>query len=252
MYIRNCPSCNSIIEYCNEKNCISAEKLGNKCVKCRQPKKDKTKQCVICNSSYTGQGKTCSDGCRILKIQNTKSLKYGNPYYNNRAKSRETCIEKYGVDNVSKFEDIKKAVSDKGRHFSRIDVRGQNNPMYGKQHSAETKRIQRIRRIDALSSKHPMYPGYNPSACIAIDKFGKENGYNFQHAENGGEYFISELGYWVDGYDTDKNVVIEYDESHHFDRYGNLKSRDIARQMEIESYLQCKFLRLNEKNELYA
>jgi len=32
---------------------------------------------------------------------------------------------------------------------------------------------------------------------------------------NGGEHFIPELGYWVDGYDKNKNIVIEYYETRH-------------------------------------
>jgi very-short-patch-repair endonuclease len=52
------------------------------------------------------------------------------------------------------------------------------------------------------------------------------------------------LGYWVDGYDKEKNVVIEIDEKQHFDINGNLLEKDIRRQKEIEKYLDCKFIRL--------
>jgi very-short-patch-repair endonuclease len=52
------------------------------------------------------------------------------------------------------------------------------------------------------------------------------------------------LGYWLDGYDKEKNVVIEADEIHHFDIDGNLREKDIIRQKEIEAQLKCKFLRI--------
>jgi len=55
---------------------------------------------------------------------------------------------------------------------------------------------------------------------------------------------IKELGYWVDGYDKEKNVVLEVDESFHFDIEGNLKEKDIQRQKEITEFLKCKFIRI--------
>lgn len=87
-------------------------------------------------------------------------------------------------------------------------------------------------------------PFYNSMGCKLINEYGKENGYNFQHAENGGEFRIEELGYWVDGYDKENNVVIEIDESNHYDFDGKLKTKDVERQKEIEDFLKCKFIRL--------
>lgn len=77
-----------------------------------------------------------------------------------------------------------------------------------------------------------------------IEKFGKENGFNFQHAENGGEFKVPGLGYWVDAYDSKKNVVLEIDERQHFDKFGNLIERDVKRQNEIISVLGCQFYRI--------
>jgi len=56
-----------------------------------------------------------------------------------------------------------------------------------------------------------------------------------------GEFYVEGLGYWVDGYDVEKNVVIEVDEPSH--RYK--KDRDTKRQREIEKHLNCKFVRIN-------
>ena len=103
-------------------------------------------------------------------------------------------------------------------------------------------RLSTIKRRDLLYGN--CYPNYNSKACRMIDEYGKENDYNFQHAENGGEYHIKELGYWVDGYDKEKNVVIEIDENAHFDKDGNLKEKDVLRQKEITDFLSCDFIRL--------
>jgi hypothetical protein len=77
-----------------------------------------------------------------------------------------------------------------------------------------------------------------------IDKYGKDYGYNFQHAETGGEFHIKELGYWVDGYDSEKNVVIEYYEPCHMSK----QSKDLQRQREITELLGCEFIIIYERN----
>jgi len=114
----------------------------------------------------------------------------------------------------------------------------------GKPHKIET--IQKMRKstikyIKKMNGK--CAPRYNINSIAIIEQYGKDHGYNFQHAENGGEYHIKELGYFVDGYDKEKNVVIEVDEKHHF-KNGKLKEKDIKRQKEIEEYLGCDFVRI--------
>ena len=81
---------------------------------------------------------------------------------------------------------------------------------------------------------------YNSDACKIIDEYGKKNGYNFQHAENGGE--IEVCGYWVDGYDKEKNVVIEYYEKKHLKQ----KEYDKIRKQKIINHLGCTFIELKE------
>lgn len=111
--------------------------------------------------------------------------------------------------------------------------------------SKETRKKMRLAAIKRIEkNKGQDYPRYNPEACKLIEEYGVENSYDFQHAENGGEFYINELGYWVDGYDKEKNVVIEVDEPQHFDVDGNLCIRDIERQQEITNFLGCKFIRL--------
>jgi hypothetical protein len=60
---------------------------------------------------------------------------------------------------------------------------------------------------------------------------------------NGGEYFIKELGYWVDGYDKEKNIVIEYYEKAH--QY--FINEDELRINKIKEFLNCEIIILNEK-----
>ena len=115
----------------------------------------------------------------------------------------------------------------------------------GRTHSSKTKKKQRISTLNYLEeTRGQLAPRYNIHSIPIIEKYGNDNDYNFQHAENGGEYYIKELGYFLDAYDRDKNVVLEIDETHHFNSNGELKARDLIRQREIENYLGCKFIRI--------
>lgn len=120
-------------------------------------------------------------------------------------------------------------------------------PFKGMKHSKESKRKMRLSAIRRIQNKkfggHQWYPTYNPIACQRIDEYGKKHGFVFQHAENGGEFYIPELGYWVDGYDKEKNIVVEYYEPKH--QYQ--KEKDELRKREIVKCLGCKFIEIWER-----
>jgi len=119
---------------------------------------------------------------------------------------------------------------------------GSRCPICARKEQARKMRLRKIKKIEFYHGK--CYPNYNHEGCKLIDEYGKEHDYNFQHAENGGEYHIKELGYWVDAYDKIRNTVLEIDEPVHYDKNGNLKKRDLERQKEITDFLGCKFIRL--------
>ena len=103
--------------------------------------------------------------------------------------------------------------------------------------------------LDNLNGKHT-WANYNPKSLEYFDKLNIENDWSLQHALNGGEVKI--LNYFVDAYDKERNIVVEYDESYHYDKQGNLKQKDVLRQQRIITHLGCKFFRYNEKTkELY-
>ena len=120
--------------------------------------------------------------------------------------------------------------------------------MIGRKTSSEIKRKMRISKIEFIKNKNGgICPMHNINACKYLDDLSKINEWNLQHALNGGEFYVSELGYFVDGYDINKNIVVEYDEPLHYNRNGELKNKDIIRQNEIINHLRCKFFRYNEK-----
>lgn len=114
--------------------------------------------------------------------------------------------------------------------------------------SKQSKSGRKRRYREILEKFGQIHPNFNPNACKFIENFGTKNGYNFQHAQNIGEFYIKELGYWVDGYDKNKNVVIEYNEPHHYTSNGKLNKKDKKRVSEIKQHLKCKFIIYNSSN----
>jgi len=60
----------------------------------------------------------------------------------------------------------------------------------------------------------------------------------------GGEYHIRKLGYFLDYINFYKKIIIEWDESYHFDEEGKLREKDVIRQKEIQKvFPDFKFIR---------
>ncbi len=102
----------------------------------------------------------------------------------------------------------------------------------------EYRKSHRKARLNYISKVHfnggQVMPGYNISSIPILEEKAKDLGItDLQHAENGGEYFIKELGYYVDGYSKEKNTVIEYYEKAHKKQI----EKDERRQKEIMEYL---------------
>lgn len=110
-----------------------------------------------------------------------------------------------------------------------------NLPIY------KNKKIENLKKIignDLTKFK----PVYNKSSIKIIEDFGKIKGLNLRHAENGGEYFIDKLFYWLDAYDIKKNVIVEFYEDGH--KYK--KEYDTKRIKKIKEYLKSKIFIIHE------
>jgi hypothetical protein len=223
MYIRNCPNCGAEL------------KTNNKYY--YQKAVNENKKCLSCSLS----GRSFSDEHKAKLSKNHADVSGDkNPFKNK--KHTAASINKM-LDTRSKHPTWKVNASNAMKRI-RADHWGTVNPMDNPE-SVHKIRIKRIEEIKNKSVNGQLIPNYNPSSIPIIEAKARELGItDLQHAENGGEFYIKELGYWVDGYSKEKNIVIEYDEPHHFDENGNLKSRDVIRQKEIEEYLQCVFIRI--------
>ncbi len=252
VYNRNCPRCNTNINYTNYNSYWRAKSKERKCVPCsifiriehnrRFPKTILERNCPKCNK---------------LLLYKTYRTWWWSKKYNLLCQS---CKKTGKTMPVGFSEKISKL------------VRGNRNPMYGKKHSDATKLIiskknkgnkarlgqphlniskekMRLAIVNRVKKYGAHSRNFNPIACEFIDKYGKENNYHFQHALNGGE--INKFGYFADGYDIKNNIWFEYDESIHYTKTGELKLRDIKRMNIIKEKLNCKFIRYNEKlNEI--
>lgn len=106
----------------------------------------------------------------------------------------------------------------------------------------------RNHRIEQIKSLGVVRSNYNPKACRFFDELNKKNGWNLQHSLNGGEFRV--YGYFLDAYDSERNIVVEYDEPHHYSFGRKLKSKDCIRQFRIIERLHpTLFLRYDEEEQ---
>lgn len=232
IWIRNCSQCGCNILHKSYKYYL------------RSLKKDVL--CKSCNNPF--KGKTHSDISK-LKMRNSK---LGNDFGKYRKITDELCRKisqsRLGISPWNKgttglqpkSEQTRKKLSASLKAGGKL--KGDKNP--AKRPEVRKKiRLAYIEQIKKLKGEYKVM--YNPLACKVIDVYGKKYGYNFQHAENGGEFYIKELGYTVDGYDPINNVVIEYYEPKH----RKFEKKDYIRQTEITNFLNCKFIILREWND---
>ena len=137
----------------------------------------------------------------------------------------------------------------KGKRYD--EVYGKNKALKWKENLKKTfaqpkvKQKMRSSAWKRISNKFgQVAPNYNLEACSFFEGLNKKYNWKGNHAENGGEYYIEELGYWVDYYEPSLNLVIEWDEAYHVRQ----KDKDKVRQGEIENYLGCLFLRTTPKD----
>ena len=159
-----------------------------------------------------------------------------NPNYNTSYYDR--WVEKFGKEIADEMND--RVSKQKARN-------GSDNGNYGRK-----KRTEELERMRESAIKRVIRQGtavgYNPNSIPILEEYANENGYNIQHAENGGEYQVPNTTFFVDAYDVENNVVIEYDENYHLNE--NQVEKDRKRQQIIGNILKCKFVRILQSGEI--
>lgn len=216
---KNCPECGTKLSYSSKMGLAYSVKIHSLCKKCSKLGK---------RNPYFG--KVCFWKGRVGP---------------NKGK-------KFGADFKLKMSKIVKG----RKHTKRSKIKmslsniGKNTWSKGRVVSDNTKQKLRLKRIEDLRKKG-IFPGskfsknYNPNACKYFDKINEKHGWSLQHALNGGE--ITVCGYYLDGYDKQRNIVMEYDEEYH----KNQKEKDLKRQkIIIEELKPNSFFRYDEKQKI--
>jgi hypothetical protein len=249
LFKRVCPSCCKEMIYQKKSMMVHCEKHNKKCRSCAQKSRKlygkTTSTCITCDKTFShfisdGERKYCGRKCFERRRKPSVCLGCGVEFYvpsevNLKYHSKECAYQNRDPDTCF----FKK------NHTVNV----------GRVHSDETKeKISLKHRLNRsmLIQNTIQFPNFNPEACLIIENYGKENGFNFQHALNGGEFYIKELGYWVDGYDREKNVVIEYYEKDHLSSSKRIQ-KDEFRRKKIMETLNCEFIIVyyNQKIEIW-
>jgi hypothetical protein len=251
LWERKCPNCKSLVYHTSKCNRDRLERNKCLCTKCIGKSQrlfpdvvNFTRTCRECGGTITYKNRTL---------------------YNQAHKRNSRCKNCVLVHRCPCKEETKHKISEKNS--------GERNGMWKSKPSPERRKqlsdylIAHPIRSNSLKSIEKMRcslrrlyatryietggknPKVNTNACKFIDKWGKDNGYNFVHGLNGGEFYVKEAGCWLDGYDIGKNVAFEYDEKHHFNIDGLLR-KDINRMMDIMNAINCVFVRYNEKEKI--
>lgn len=251
---RNCPECGRGMEYSLRRTFLYAVRKKIICrhcsLHCKRPKLY-SRICPNCNKDIWHStkyqrdyldGSPCKDCSHIgLKYNVVPIIHTPDEYVRSCPKCNTKIIYKslWKKKNADKYGKIcQHCVGDLAVTFR-------------KPFSAHTRLKMRLNKIEKLKGVwgNGVHPNYTPISCEYFEWLNKWNGWNGQYATNGGEYFVKDLGYWVDYYEPKENIVIEWDDPKHYDRYGNLRSKDIIRMDEIKKLLQCTFFRYNGKTK---
>lgn len=210
-YFRNCPECNRELGYTTKKAWKHANKINRLCNSCGR-KAEK-------HWRYTGvtEPKSCIDCEKEIDFRAVRC----------KSCNRKKIIEEQGVN--PKFLNSKRNE--------------------GMKHSEETLKLMSVAAINERRVKNLHPVNYNKDSIEILEKFGRDNNLNLQHAENKGEFVVmipNGNTYFVDGYDKDKNVVVEYIENSSWHKSPKKKIYHSLRKEEIKNYLNCEYYEIFE------
>ena len=231
-WARLCPICNNQICYKNKTALNRAINAGSK-------------PCKRCTAKKQYQLRIATGNWNCTNIG--KKLERSEPKFWKLCPS-DNCNELMGY---TKLYMLKRNPNTKCRKCARnTDTVNKKICDAIKNESTATKQKRRLSAINRLSRNiqdgKMLTPNYNLKSISILEEYAKKLGItDLQHAENGGEYYIKELGYWIDGYSKEKNIVLEFDEPAHY-KNGILKEKDLRRQFEIENFLKCIFIRIRQ------
>lgn len=237
-FFKLCPKCNERQIYSTKYVLKNAIKSNSLCKRCSGEKQRKA-----INFVFFIDKKWCKKCPKCYRIMVYSSRNSAIKYKNVKCGS---CSKR----GIKRTEQVKRKLSQQ-KIGNKNPMFGKPSIMLGKHHTEETKYKLRVAAIKDLRKKGflPSKKNYNIEACKFIDFLNKKYGWNLQHALNGGEIEI--YGYFVDGYDKNRNIIMEYDEQKHRNKWK--KQKDLIRQNRLIKFLNPQmFIRYDEvENKLY-
>jgi hypothetical protein len=226
---RFCPDCNAVLKYSSVGNFNNSVKFNRRCRKCSQ-KGDKSylygKKCIP--SEETKRKISISLTGRKLS-EDTKQkirLKRNNQIFSMEAKRKHSESQKRRIG--EKRNDVSK------RNISLAKKKSWKNP--------ETRK----KYYDALSKTKWIKVRTDRGQLELIEKWNKL-GFNF---EPNYQLKVDDNLFYLDGYDKERNVVLEYDGQYH--NKTSQKQKDLVRQNKIIEILKPKkFWRYNRETNLW-
>lgn len=250
---RKCPSCGNIVIYSSVYKKNRAEKNNSVCRECSNKSRSGENHPMFGEESPFKNKKHTEESKKLISENHIDVSGENNPmfgtiggmYGKNHTSLSKNKISKGNMNKIVSKETRNKISESKIEYF-----KNNTGTTKGKKHNKETKRKMRLAAIKRIANDkfngNQFYPSYNKSSIDVIKKYAMENNLKLKHAENGGEFYIKELGYWVDGYDVIKNVVVEFNEIHH--KY--IKEKDENRRNEIINFLGCEFIIIHEAGNI--
>lgn len=253
---KNCPSCNKVTVFKNERSWKKSIDLNLVCKKCINRGRVRSKEYIEkmrlskCKLDSSILHRVCPSCLKLITYNHVRYRRFADK--NNKVCFDCSCVKRRLTINYFrecgkckvKIKCRKSRINDKNFCRKCSDQRLIGVPL-----KEETKHKLRLSFINRMVRTGQFYhPAYNERACNLLDEYGKYNGFSLRHALNGGEFYIDSLNVWVDGYDSNLNTVVEIDERKHFDSKGNLKEKDIIRMNKIIKFLKCRFIRIRESD----
>lgn len=214
-----CPECGNELTYTWKSSYKKACKRNQVCMSCRP-------------THWSGRKHTDSTKNKISKANAGRSTNKGVKF----SEEHKRKISKANMGNKSRTG---MPHSEKTKKKMRLAWKDKIHP------NSKPENREKFRKLyqDRVKSRcGQITPNYNVDACRVFDEINKELGWSGQHAENGGE--VNVRGWFLDYYEPNQNVVIEYDESHHL--RTRRKEKDIRKELEVIEMLNCKFYRIQE------
>lgn len=263
LYKRNCPKCGKELFTKNVFWNNKAIRENRMCLSCANKSHiitDKWKENMKKNhADFSGEknpfyGKSHNDEtkrkCGELNIGKDRFT----DEYKNELKIKMTGVGNhfYGKTHTDETKKIlSKSKTPEHKRKLALSLKGKASSRKGKYHTDESKRKMRISAIKRIKENNfigrKMYPSVNPKEknyFLTLEEKNNWDGIFF--GKNNNQFLIESLGYFVDYYEPNKNIIVEYDETKHYDKDWSLKLKDIKRQEEIIKTLHCKFYRYNE------